>query len=103
VSKWWIGGSPFTCRNKRFQTDVTKGEPHGAGNARGSVFDDALINNGGYSLWLEHVEDHLHGGDIFWLMWYDQNGAPTIPASGVFDLAELRSMNSRLSAFIQVP
>ena len=105
MSKWWINGQPYTCRNSRFQTDLLNkhGKPHGQGNAVGSVFDAPLVSNGGYSLWLEYVEDHKYGGSMFWLMWYDGNGAPTIPASGVFDLDQLRSMNSQLAAFIQVP
>jgi hypothetical protein len=39
-----------------------KGRPHGEGNASGSVFDAALVNSGGYSLWFEYVEDHKYGG-----------------------------------------
>lgn len=86
MSKWWISGQSYTCRNGRFQTDLSKGKPHGAGNAVGSVFDAPLINNGGYSLWLEYVVDHKYGDECFWLMWYGGNGTPTIPLSGVFDL-----------------
>lgn len=103
MSKWWIAGQPYTCRNSRFQTDLTRGKPHGAAQARGSVFNAPLVNNGGYSLWLEYVEDHKFGGNMFWLMWYDGNGAPTIPASGVFDETQLRDMNSQLATFIRVP
>ncbi len=103
LSKWWINGQPYTCRNARYQTDVTRGKSHGAGHASGSVFDAPLVNTGQYSLWLEYVQDHKYGGDCFWLMWYDGNGRPTIPASGVFDAGQLRSMNAQLAAFIQVP
>jgi hypothetical protein len=105
MSKWWIGQQPFTCRNSRFQTDLKQGsKPHGKAPAIGSVFDADLVNNGGYSLWLEYVEDYKYGvKDIFWLMWYDVNGAPTIPLSGVFNLDQLRSMNAQLAAFITVP
>jgi hypothetical protein len=105
MSKWWINGHSYTCRNSRFQTDIVAihGKPHGPGNAAGSVFDAPLVDNGGYSLWLEYVEDHKYGGNMFWLMWYDAKGVPTIPASGVFDLDQLRSMNSQLAAFIQMP
>jgi hypothetical protein len=60
------------------------------------------VSNGGYSLWLEYVEDHKYGDwEGFWMMWYDGRGAPTIPLSGVFDLDQLREMNSRLASFIQ--
>lgn len=103
MSKWWISGQPYTCRNSRFQTDLSKGKSHGTGNASGSVFDGPLIDNGGYSLWLEYVEDYKYGENLFWLMWYDSNGAPTIPLSGVFDIDQLRTMNSQLASFIQVP
>ena len=103
MSKWWITGQPFTCRNRQFQTDLTKGKPHGTAPARGSVFDVPLVSNGGYTLWLEYVENHKHGGNAFWLMWYDARGVPTIPLSGVADLDQLRSMNSQLASFIQIP
>ncbi len=64
MSRWWINGQPYTCRNSRFQTDIShKGSrPHGHGNAAGSVFDAPLVDNGGYSLWLEYVEDHKTAG-----------------------------------------
>ncbi len=103
MSRWWIDGRPYTCRNKRFQTDLSNGEPHGVGNAAGSVFDEPLIESDGYSLWLEYVVDHKFGDKCFWLMWYDVNGEPTIPLSGIFNLDQLREMNSRLASFIQVP
>lgn len=103
MSKWWIGGQPYTCRNSRFQTDLSRGKSHGSASATGSVFDTALVGSPDYSLWLEYVEDHKYGGSMFWLMWYDRHGAPTIPLSGVFDLDQLRSMNSQLAAFIKVP
>lgn len=103
MSKWWISGMPFTCRNSRFQTDVTKGNAHGLASAMGSVFDVPLINNGANSLWLEYVEDHKYGDSVFWLMWYDGSGKPTIPLSGVFNLSQLQEMNAQLAAFIKVP
>lgn len=103
MSKWWINGQPYTCRNARFQTDVKRGKPHGASPACGSVFAAPLVDNGGYSLWLEYVEDHKNSGSMFWLMWYDGQGSPTIPASGVFDDDQLRAMNGQLSSFIRVP
>lgn len=88
-----LNGQAFTCSNYRFDTKTNAGKPHGAGQASGSVFDTALVTHpGGYSLWLEHVTDKQGGPDVFWLMWYDQNGDPTIPASGVLDLQQLRDV-----------
>ena len=105
MSRWWIANQPYTCRNSRFQTDLSRpgSKPHGIGNALGSVFDAPLVNNGGYTLWLEYVEDHKSGDKCFWLMWYDGRGAPTIPASGVFNEDQLKSMNGQLASFIKVP
>jgi hypothetical protein len=97
-----LNGIAYTCSNRRFETDINKGHPHGAGQARGTVFDQPLIG-GSYSLWLEHVVDKYDGRDVFWFMWHDQNGDPTIPLSGVFDAADIREMSSRLASFIQVP
>ena len=105
MSRWWINNQPYTCRNSRFQTDVLRSgaKPHGPGNALGSVFDAPLVDNGGYTLWLEYVEDYKNGNKCFWLMWYDHKGAPTIPASGVFNEDQLRAMNGQLASFIKMP
>lgn len=99
MSKWLIGGAPFTCENGRFKTNTQKGQPHGAGNASGSVFPTPLVA-GGYSLWLEHVSDKQDGSDCFWLMWYDARGAPTIPLSGAMWPDDLRAMIAKLSSFV---
>lgn len=96
------GGNPmdFTCRNARFQTDMTKGKPHGSiSDTRGSVFEDPLIEHGGYSLWLEHVAAKDEEGDIYWLMWY-KGGIPTIPMSGVFWKKDLQEMVKQLAGFV---
>lgn len=105
MSRWWIDGQAFTCRNRRFQTDINNlsSYPHGQGHALGSVFAEPLVNNGGYTLWLEHVEDYKRGDKMFWLMWYNVKGVPTIPASGVFDRIDVRKMVGQLSSFIEVP
>jgi hypothetical protein len=94
---------PYTCANKRFETDISKGRHHGAGQAAGSVFDQPLVGGGGYSLWLEYVTDRVDHRDVFWFMWYDSNGSPTIPLSGVFDSADIQEISRRLASFIQVP
>lgn len=90
---------PFSCGNRRYRTNINKGVPHGASPTRGSVFPVALINHG-YSLWLEHVEEIGSGDEVYWLMWYDSNGTPTIPMSGIFDKAELGEMTKQLTGFL---
>lgn len=102
-----LNGEPFTCSNRRFYTDTAKGKPHGYNSdgcprAGGSVFDEALLDNGGYSLWLECVWDKDEGNNVLWLMWYDQHGSPTIPASGVFGLDDMREIGRRLISAVEV-
>jgi hypothetical protein len=100
-----LNGIAYTCRNRRYQTNIGRNgsHPHGAGQAMGSVFPHWLVNHNGYSLWLEHVFEPTTGAEWFWLMWYDPNGDPTIPLSGVFDAADIQEMVGRLASFIQVP
>ena len=99
MSKWWINNTPYTCENKRFKTNIVRGKPHGSAAVLGSVFPQALINNG-YSLWIEHIIDKNDNSEGFWLMWYDANGAPTIPLSGAMWPNELREMIAQLSKFV---
>ncbi len=97
------GPVPFTCENRRFRTDVSKGQPHGKSPAKGAVTGKPLVDVGGYSLWLEHVEttdDDGPTGDYYWLMWYDPSGLPTIPMSGVFGPDDLARMVEQLMAFV---
>jgi len=96
-----LNGQAFTCANRRFQTNISKGHPHGVGNAGGSVFAQALVNSG-YSLWLEYVSGK-DGEEMFWLMWYDPDGSPTIPLSGVFEAPDIQEISRGLASFIQVP
>lgn len=93
-----LDDQPFTCSNQRYNTDIDHGEPHATADALGSVFREPLVDNGGYTLWLEHVIDRKHGSRTFWLMWYDRDGSPTIPASGVVSLEQIGEMASRLIA-----
>jgi hypothetical protein len=97
------GTVPFTCENRAFKTNIHKGVPHSASQARGSVFDAPLIDHGDNSLWLEHVTVKADGSDCFWLMWYDADGTPTIPLSGVLEAGDIKRLAGRLAAFIQVP
>lgn len=98
-----LEGKEFTCSNKRFHTDITKGERHGLRKARGSVFPQPLVSSdSGYTLWLEYVVDKKEKGETFWLMWYDPNGSPTIPMSSVISADKIREMTSRLAGFIEI-
>lgn len=81
---------PFTCENRRYATDLTEGFPHGPNReARGSVLEGPLFDFGDASIWLEHVIESATGEKCYWLMWYDAEGRPTIPLSGVFGRPDL--------------
>ncbi len=84
-----IDDRPFTCRNARFETIE-------------SVFSEPLIPGENYTLWLERVRDRKGGSDKFWLMWYDEEGTPTIPLSGVISADEMREMVAKLADFIRL-
>jgi hypothetical protein len=91
----------FTCENRAYVTNVEKGFPHGASaSVRGSVFDGPLILGATHSLWIEHVLEKGTSRECYWLMWYDQQGMPTIPLSAVFDRADLEQMAGRLARFV---
>lgn len=91
----------FTCINSGYGTNLLKGEPHSPfSETCGSVFPEPLIQHSGNSLWLEHIVELKTGTELYWLMWYDEEGKPIIPLSGVFDRTELRTMISRLVEFI---
>jgi hypothetical protein len=92
---------PFSCENRRFHTNLSKGVSHGhSAPTRGSVLGAALISHGGFSLWLEHVSEKGSAIELYWLMWYDDaDGKPTIPLSGVFSKDELKTMMERLVEF----
>jgi hypothetical protein len=98
-----LNGIAFTCSNRRFNTNITKGHPHGNGQAVGSVFAQPLFWSLSNSLWLEYVEDKVDGVEVFWLMWYDANGSPTIPLSGVFEASDIKEIAKRLAGFIDIP
>ena len=92
---------PYSCENKRFRTNVNIGRRHGAALTRGSVTGDALIGSGGYTLWLEHVEEIGDPqAEWYWLMWYDPSGVPTVPLSSVFTRAQLADMVRELMQFV---
>jgi hypothetical protein len=81
---------PFTCENRRYATDLTEGLSHGPNSeARGSVLEAPLFDFGAASIWLEHVVERTTGEKCYWLMWYDADGRPTIPLSGVFGRQDL--------------
>src|SRR2546426_8706655 len=94
------GRIDFSCDNYGYRTNVNKGVAHGTSPTRGSVFPTPLVNHSGFTLWLEHVEEKGSGQEVYWLMWYDGNGVPTIPMSGIFDRNELAEMSRQLAQFI---
>jgi hypothetical protein len=64
------------------------------------VFTKPLTTNDvGITLWAEYVVDKAGpgkwNGSPLWLMWYDQDGNPTISESATFDLSHLRRMLMR--------
>jgi hypothetical protein len=90
---------PFTCENEHFRTDISKGEPHGAKAAQGSVFKQPLVGDlGGETLWLEHVYSPRYDDESYWLMWYDRQGNPLIPESAVFPKSSLPEAARRVVA-----
>lgn len=90
----------YSCANYRFRTDVTRGQAHGRYSAnRGSVFDTPLADNGEHTLWLEHVISN-DGERYYWLMWYDREGKPTIPMSGILDRDHITNMQVLLARLI---
>ena len=81
---------PFTCENRRYVTDLAEGFPHSPrGEARGSTIKGPLFDFGDASIWLESVVEKASGEKCFWLMWYDSNGRPIIPLSGVFSQSDI--------------
>lgn len=93
----------FSCGNDRFWTNINKGYPHGVSSTRGSALKDPVVSpseNDGYSLWLEHVVEAKGEGELYWLMWYDENGKPTISMSAIFNKEELAGMVKQLVSFV---
>lgn len=96
-------GTPvlFSCENRRFRTNLLKGFSHMPySETPGSVLQNSLIDSNGYTLWLEHVIDKASNEEIYWLMWYDPDGKPTIPMSGVFGKVDLEQMVAQLTRFV---
>ena len=92
---------PYSCQNSAYRTNINKGEPHGPNSeTRGSVFRTSLVAHGDSSLWLEHVVELQTGAELYWLMWYWQDGTPSIPLSGVLNRSELSRMIGQLAQFI---
>ena len=89
------------CENRGYMTNTTRAFAHSPfAPALGSVLDGALLVSNGYSLWLEHVIEKSSNAEVFWLMWYDPNGLPTIPLSGIFDKSDLELLIGRLTTTI---
>ncbi|MGD0992539.1 MAG: hypothetical protein ABR998_08715 [Gemmatimonadales bacterium] len=83
---------PFSCSNSAYRTNVSAGDRHGRSKTLGSVFAKPLVSAHGYTLWLEHVLESKTGEQLYWLMWYDRLGKPTVPMSSVFGKSDLRKM-----------
>jgi hypothetical protein len=92
----------YSCGNKKFQTNISKGKPHGIAPTLGSVLGAPLVvNQFKQSLWLEHVvETKNPTKEYYWLMWYDDNRLPTLPMSGVFEKSDLENMLKGLANFV---
>jgi len=91
---------PFSCENIRFKTNTKKGFPHGACETKGSVFKKPLVNNGGWTLWLEHILELKSKDELYWLMWYNPKGLSTISGSSVFKRADLACIGKMFAEFI---
>lgn len=89
----------YTCENRRFRTNLAMNQERDQPRAPGSVFREPLVDHDGYSLWLEHVIEIATGDRYYWLMWYDANGWPTIPLSGILDRNDIATMASLLTSF----
>lgn len=89
----------YTCKNARFKTDIHQGFAHAPYSVtRGSVLERPLVESAEATLWLEHVKEIGGPADLFWLMWYDAGGIPTIPLTAVFGCEALKEMIRRLSS-----
>ncbi len=93
---------PFSCKNKKYQTDVNKGQSHWNVPTLGSVTGQALITgDNGYTLWLEHVHSEYEPQEEFyWLMWYDSDGMPAVPMNSIFNRDQLTDMVRQLMRFV---
>lgn len=92
----------YSCENRRFRTNVTKGERHGSSSAtRGSVFSESLADNGEQTLWLEYVEEQKTVKEWYWFMWYDRSGRPTIPMSGVLSKSDFLRIVNQLGTLLK--
>ncbi len=93
----------YYCENRRYKTNAAKGHPHGPGNPGGSALPGPLsgaLNGVDYTLWLEHVIEIATSDEVYWFMWYDPSGNPTIKVSGVLNRNDIRNMAQQL---IEVP
>jgi len=71
---------PYTCKNKLFRTNITKGQNHApyAPKVRGNVFREPIAVGGDNSLWFEHVVNNKDRDHVcYWLMWYNVFAPPT--------------------------
>lgn len=93
---------PFSCENSGYLTNINKGFSHQPYSPTlGNVLDGPLVDDGYYSVWLEHVVAKGSNEEFYWLMWYSNaDGKSTIPLSSVFKKDGLQQMVSRLMQFV---
>ena len=91
---------PFTCENRGYMTNIKKGEKHGEAEARGSVFERPLADDGSNSIWLEHIVQKSDGAECYWLMWYDSEGTPNIPLSAIMWKEDVQEMSRLLASLL---
>lgn len=91
-----ISGSPvpFTCENSKFRTDLSI--PPKNPKFPGSVTENPIYEDDQILL-LERVENIGNGNKCFWFMWYDYNGIPVMPMSGVIDADDIAEVIRNIS------
>jgi hypothetical protein len=91
----------YTCENNLYKTDINKGYKHyKKHDYKGCVTETPLLKlKNSNSLWLEYVIDKQSKEKGIWLMWYDKNGYPAIPASAIIYLEHL---NEVIKNFISI-
>jgi len=78
----------FTCENHGYKTDITMGSNKGRKGSPGSALRSSLVEHtDGRSLWLEYVKGKVANNkkeQLFWFIWYDKDGKPTMNGGTVF-------------------
>ncbi|MBA3972510.1 MAG: hypothetical protein H0X46_10315 [Bacteroidetes bacterium] len=65
----------------------------------GSVTAQPLYDDGDSSLFLEHVIDTKNNNKpVYWFMWYNGNGVPSLTMSSVIDEADIAQVIRNIAA-----